>query len=46
MDKKKLIETAIITKFILSAVKNTGCEMMSQMRQFILSIVVPAWRYG
>lgn len=33
MDKKKLSETDIITKFIMPAVKNAGWNLMTQIRQ-------------
>ncbi len=33
MDKKKLTESDIITKFILPAVKNAGWDIMSQIKQ-------------
>lgn len=33
MDKKKLSETDIITKFIMPAVKNAGWDLMTQIRQ-------------
>ena len=33
MDKRKLTETDIITKFILPAIENAGWDSMTQLRQ-------------